>query len=1149
MTTNITGLTITSDKIKIDYSEGEVLPFAYYYNTKPSSDNTPDIISTGYTIKKATSDDILTNKDIIYFDTDSKQHTSLTTGLTTELEIEWYYPMQFTTLGYLISNNIKVVDIFEAESIPELVSSNDQDIINIYSDNDALNDKVYIFYTTFGRFTAPKYFSDYNLIISPIKTVETKTGPFIYINTNKNSIQNPNLKNYYFSKIFVYNTDITTNDDLYSKLKDIVSDADTLSLFKSCIDDDNVLLSNDTSNSKINDDPSDYLLIYIDSETDSDTDSETNKIYYIILDTISTGFNDTFTHLKNTFDSQVKEYIPEIISEEGKYYDYHTYYLIGISPPTYYKPDYFNIQRRLDFEVASSLNDMITTPDTYTYTWNNTYIAIATLYHNTHMITPIKLFSYNIAPANVFMFFGENSIYETVTALSSNMFLNCASKDQIKKLKVYDLNIAPNELLLNNVYPEQSMTNSHIFSINGNNLSNILYNTEVFTTEFLTSTPINNSKWLPKYLIEDKFTLEELFFKPTTAHPSYPLDQTASYYKDKSLNALALYGVNTISLKKDTSAAQLPQLTCDNPYGNMDDENETKPYPIAMFTPFIDTGSYPPILSNGNGVLWKDQHKFTSTSCNLTGTYNNYLLDNQTKKPQNFGFMEPNMNSDSEIKGNRFITMGFFTTSLTTTSIRPCLASTDFPNAASWMYDTLADYYAGYEKNSLDIWITSIREADGDVILSYGGYNGTMSADRLLANNKDIEPFSNDTTFITQIANKIKLQKIDWKWDTDDLVLLSSYGIGKIGDWHKTDNNYSWGYTGEGKDINNEQYENNLYACYYLSAKYYKVRWIDFDIEAASQNFSNWKSHIIRIYALKKLMMTNKYINVRYTFATNPVGLVYAYPILWLTMFSFKNCDIQVRKRLYINLMTMDYGDTAMIEAGFGTEDNKDTKYWKKVFELEYTTNEEYYKQLAEASVLAVCNTAMQMSAISQKLYDNDYTWLSDTTDDPSWVDGYFSRIGNTPMIGLNDSNFSAFTNKAAELMSGPKFVDFAKTIKVKKDSTTWNPDSLTDNLWTDGDMKENRPPPYDVYIKDPDSSKSLYQYMIEKFPNSFGSSGHISMWSLNRDINCTSQQVELNCTSGHTDTTQFQDKALEFSEIFQSGIADIISENSQSST
>ena len=1170
MTTNIIGLTITSNEIKIDYTQGPILPFAYYYgDTEPS--NLPTNISIGFTLKQAVADDILTKNDVIYFDTSNNK---LSVG--NDLEEEWYYPMQYTTLGILISNNIKVTDIYSTESLITLVASIDPDIKNIY-DNKALDDKVYQFYTTFGRFNVPDKFNDYNLIITPIKTVETSVLPFIYEEVGKlnnpghpeyiTSKQNEDLQIYYFSKIFVYNTDIKTTTDLKTKLQNAGMDTNTLKLIEECISDKNVLLSSEITNNPINpklkDNPLDYLLIYIDINT--------NKIYYIIINKPSAGTTDTFTQLSLVFSNNVQKYLPDITSKLGaNYTGYANTYAIGISPPTYYKSRYILSPPRLDFVPASTTSDLINVKDKWNVSWKNEYIATITLYSGVNYINPIKLFSYNIIPTNVFMLAGlhiDPTIYRKlpISNPAGSQFLNCISRDQLIEQTIYSKKIVPPNILIDNVYPSQSDTTSQIFSLNHYTISNILYDTTMFPTYFFS---VFNNSFQPTDIYNNPslFPLNHIFFKPTSANPSYPLDKGgADKNTDKSLNALAFYGTNIISLKKDISGTNLPHLSCDNPYGHMD--SEKRPYPTAMFTPFTDTGLYPPIVSNGNGLLWKNEYHFKSdkSNCKFNAVYNNFNTTAQnTKLPNTFGFMSDKMNGDTNMSGPRFITLAFLMTSLTKKDIRPCFASTDFGNV-SWMYDTMVDYYA--EKNSLDIWINSIRQKNGDVILSYGGYNGTMSADALILLNPG-SVFTDTTTFIKEMATPDILKNIDWKWDTNDLPLLSKYGIGKINEEHdKSPTNYSWGYTGPDTDHNNDQYKYNLYACYYLPARYYKVRWIDFDIEAASQNYTNWKSHIIRITALKKLMMTHPYINVRFTFPANPTGLVQAYPILWLTMFSFQKCEVSVRKRLYVNLMTMDYGDNAMTEAGFGTpaKTNQDDWHWDR-FHFRTTDyldpKKEWYKQLAQASILAVCNTARQMRLMSKEIYKKQATianpsdyWLNEDKVVSKWSEGYLAKIGNTPMIGLNDNNFSVLTNLGAKAISGINgddinFIQTAKDMKVKLGLPVngFQQTTIKDrfDLWkSSSEMVNNMPPEFSPYLMDitKKSTTSLYDVMIseaEGFTDSFGPSGHVSMWSLNRDIPCSKEQTNIKCSGGFKegDTEyQYQDKTLEFSEIFQKGV------------
>ena len=1158
MSTNITGLTITSNEIKIDYTQGPILPFAYYYGDTEPNPLPSNVTRELFTIKKAEAGDILTRNDIIYFDSKSDSNQNYPPSIA-NAEIEWYYPMQYTTLGIYVSNaKIPVLDIYKATSTLNLIATNDP-LKEIYSQT-ALSGEMYQFYTTFGRFNAPDNFNNYNFVITPIQSASTHIKPFIYTSSavvNKSHyVVNTDLPKYYFSNLFILNEN-TTIDAWKTSLKESKATPNVQVLINNCINDKNYLTSDETVSDETRPDdtikriaakmkmsPLDYLLVYI----------QDNIVYYTILNKLDPGYIDTFVNIRFN-SSLITDSIPSITSPQTVNAKY-AYWGIGTKEPSYYNKDYRQIPDKLDFKKATTTSQLCNEGCNSPI---NPYIALITLYEKETFIEPIKLFSYTITPTNVFMFYGIHSPFSTATHATYH-FLTCSTINEAKDMKIYQNNLVAPQELINNVFPDQSLTNSQIFSFNRNATTNPLYDYDIFPFTFGSQIGQTN-------IIQSDRTLENTFFKPTEENPIYPYNISSDQNTISKNNAMAIYGSKIITLKKDIAGTNLSQLSCTNPFGEIDDNFEKLTYPNVMFTPFTDVGLYPPQLSNGSGLLWQDGYHFKKddTMCKFDSKYYNYILNEatNTKTTNNFGYMG-SMVKDSTVKipGKRFITLAFLTTSLSRKDpldIRPCFGSIDFDDI-SWMYDTMVDYFQGFEKNSLDIWINSIRNAGGDIILSYGGYNGRMSADAFIANKNKDSRFS-DANFITNMVRNTTdasyiLQK-SWDWTSDDTyTALSPYGIDKVNTKHKSDSDYSWGYNGKDAKVNNDQYANNLFACYYLPAKYYKVRWIDFDIEASSQDYGNWKSHIVRIIALKKLMEENKYINVRYTFPTNPVGLAYAYPILWLTMFSFKNCDIQVRKRLYVNLMTMDYGDIAMKEAGF--DDN--TKYWKDVFNDKYTTDSKYYNQLAIASILAVCNTALQMKKMSKKLYGHEFNWINEngsakTGDNAKWSEGYLSRIGNTPMIGLNDSNFSALTVKAAETITD--FIERTKLIMVIEGSTTNGFTGKTLNsyaLWEEGSVMNNTPadnqlpPDFAPYIIDTTNTankRSLYDAMVtdEGFGPSFGSSGHISMWSINRDIPCVGTQVNINCSGGIQDKT-YQTDTLEFSKTFQKGVNNMNSQD-----
>ena len=461
--------------------------------------------------------------------------------------------------------------------------------------------------------------------------------------------------------------------------------------------------------------------------------------------------------------------------------------------------------------------------------------------------------------------------------------------------------------------------------------------------------------------------------------------------------------------------AQLQRLTDENSFGEPDAKSAID-YPSAMHTPYIDLGLYPPVLSNGGGMLWDDRyitkrgHMYSNKgnygwNANSSGSISLTLPSGNKSGYMSDMFCDSKSASYSESdcadisNSHKFITLAFLVTGIpgategnfydpsatiqTCTleapkkndtlpqcmNIRPCFASNNQPSQR-WMYDTMANYFWS-ETNSLDNWIGSIRGHDisSDIILSYGGYNGRMSAnvlwDIISCKNKQectalkSHPFS-EGQFISDIANDASLADISWAISTAGINALKNWGIFDVSSCHKSDNNYTWRC---GTKLPIDYYYNNLYAAYYLPMKYYRVRWLDFDIEAAQVTPSKWPSQVLRILALRKLMMENKYVNVRFTFPTFPTGLSQGYLILYLTMYTFYKCVPQVRKRLYINLMTMDYGDDMQGTQGFPDAPG--------------VGNSDISGIMGIGSVFAVCNVVQQMKAISKKLYkDNEFGWL-----------------------------------------------------------------------------------------------------------------------------------------------------------------------------
>ena len=594
----------------------------------------------------------------------------------------------------------------------------------------------------------------------------------------------------------------------------------------------------------------------------------------------------------------------------------------------------------------------------------------------------------------------------------------------------------------------------------------------------------------------------------------------------------------TKKTKKNASGEELPQLTCDNPFGTVDKGTQPS-YPLAMFTPYIDLGLYPPELSNGGGILWPNGYT-TKGTCLEGNTYVNTgsYGSEQGGVGNQYGYMTT-MDSGSNIKGSRFLTLAFLVSARgyvqqgneNELDIRPCFGGVN-TSTQVWMYDTMAKYYWN-ENNSLDKWIGSMRTYSNDqndkndIILSYGGYNNRMSADTLWNILNATGAKLTEDNLCSDIANYKGLKNLEI-----DITILEKYGIKDVNTEHDKDKNYQWGYTGKDKPTDLTQYRTNLYACYYLPMKYYKVRWLDFDVEAAAQGVLNWPSQILRILALRKLMMENPNVYVRYTFPTFPIGLDRGYPILYLTMYAFQDCDVSVRRRLYVNLMTMDYGDITSYGFTDSTSNpicaNKDPP-------------NEKCDIMGKAALFAVCNCVLQMQAISDTIYKGNpkYTpkngkdfWLMDGQEITTWKDSYYAHIGNTPMTGLNDITTEMFSPLSANVLKD--FVNNSKQYFYSENQD--GPPGLTEvsPIWTNSDyMKDYFPPNYTSLYYSDSGSQTLYDYLTANTGGFTNGSGHIAMWSLQRDTPCERGEggtyVSTSCSSSIPHQT-----VMQFSQIFQ---------------
>jgi len=1101
MTTNITGLTITSNEIKIDYTQGPILPFAYYYG-----DTEPKYVPEKYKSKNGSSgDDILTKDDIIYFDNNSPYPIL---DNAADLEKEWYYPMQYSILGQSVIRQ-KVSDIYK---------NNIQDSDDI---KDLFNQKLftnkYKFYSRFGRFDIPNLTGS-NVMVSVVKSQKEST-PFV-----KENVMNPEYNNnkYPCTKL------LFIDDTLPETTLNNIGSSDNVALLKAYNKDAFDILSKlpDTSGKSLKD----YLIVYCPS-----TDYNGFKF---AISTLKTSRSDTILWYKNNVDTEITNMTTSKTSELAYYNN---------TPPSIFLEDpllpAFNYTLANESDTLEGAG-LITCSDKYSCaTTSNIFLS---LYSNAKYIDPISLLSYNMNVSNnLFMYYGiSNSIIKFSGGLGDSIDPWAYSKISGDS-RASNALLAPSNLI-KYVNPDTNpdFLNKYILNISSvqdaESLAE-LYN-PLGSTIF--NAIINNINTNVKESKDIK--LNKLIFYPTPDMPDNILTDLST--------GLSIHQPNIYLIQKNKKTGpQLPQLSCDNPYGTINKKTDLS-YPNYMYTPYIDIGLYPPVLSNGGGYLFKNGYTLDikkDNKCTIKAIYNSIgyygrdiTYNNPNSKPNTDSYMKTMFSGDT-IPGQRFVTLAFLvsargdkvtkTDKVTNKLIhypidhRPCFGGVNSPPFQQWMYDTMADYYY-QEKNSLNNWINAIRQSDGDVILSYGGYNNKMCADALVTKHA-----IDDTTFIANLANYNDLKILpDKQADPDSpqrkiIDTLKTYYIDDVNSEHDNVSDYRWEYDGTSTP-NITQYDKNLYPCYYLPVKYYKVRWIDFDVEAVAQGIIQWKPQILRILALRKLMMENDYINVRYTFPVLPIGLDKAYFILWLTMYAFQDCNVSVRRRLWINLMTMDYGDIE--NYGFDNAKKKD------VFQKDSNKN----TIMGYASIFAVCNTALQMQKFSEQIYKGksnpkDY-WLNDGNQATTWSDGYFSRIGNTPMNGLNDSNDGAFTLTGAELVT-----DFIKSSNGVYASEMDSPSMylyINNPFWNKAKDTDLYPPQTYTCYKYADSGTPLYDSMKKHFPSTFGPSGHIGMWSFQRDTPCEYKEnpknVSTSCSSGLT-TFPFQTKALEYSTIFQKAI------------
>ena len=1036
---------------------------AYYYHTVATPDNIPP--SSKYNLIKIddTSTNVFSQKDIIYFDKSDPYSKDL------DIDIDkWYETLYGSWLSDNIFNNyttnkgVKVSNIFNnnfelSDSIKNVVDDIKGDVSKGGLGGDAEN---FLFYNRFSLYDIPE---NITWGLAPI--------------TDQHIINyNPFLSdtNYIIGQIaFIDDADPLTGSTTINNLKAININVDAIN--EAVTNGDVYSITEQSYPLELYNE--NILLIYCPS-----TSYKGYCFAYFNQSSVSLGSGYWF-----------KKYKDDIIS--------------SMTSKTKYKyTDYSNIAPVEYHNNILKLND-----------YNKTVFSDA----NTKLS---DLFSSN-NPINLGIIM-NNSDYKIVNV----NLLNSISINIQHPFIAHGNNSTVNSSLLsiNDIFTEYDTIKDSQPSINEN--LKLFNKNNIYTTKNWVKYNVNYSVYsVISYVELNKPTvltgnISDYVFYPTSTNKSPDLKITST----TPLFILLKYTMTKKS--KKTGGGELPVLTCDNPFGTPNTGTQPK-YPIAMFTPYIDLGLYPPELSDGGGYLWPDNYTTTggTKKCLEGNTYiNTGSYGSEQGGKSNTSSYMTDMFSGTIIPGNRFITLAFLVSAEgyvqqgqeINLNIRPCFGGVN-TSTQVWMYDTMANYYWN-EDNSLDKWIGSMRTADNpsDIILSYGGYNNRMSADTLWnifykIGNKD-NIILTEINLCDDIANYIDLKDLNNS-------NLEKYGILDVNSEHDKDNNYQWGYTGKDNKGDNKkpdetQYDKNLYACYYLPMKYYKVRWLDFDVEAAAIGLLNWQPQILRIIGLRKLMTENPNVYIRYTFPTFPNGLNTGYPILYLTMYAFQNCDVSIRRRLYINLMTMDYGDISQ----FGFINSTSTG-----------------DVMGVASLFAVCNTVLQMQKISETIYNGksnarDY-WLMNGDKITKWEDSYYAHIGNTPMTGLNDNVSEMFSPVSAKVLED--FVNNSKTYKIipeQINSTQIGVNNISP-LWTEQKYMggDNNPPLFPWVKYDISGSQSLYDYLTANTGGFTNGSGHIAMWSLQRDTPCDRGEgdsyVSTSCSSSNPEQT-----IMEFSQIFQ---------------
>lgn len=142
------------------------------------------------------------------------------------------------------------------------------------------------------------------------------------------------------------------------------------------------------------------------------------------------------------------------------------------------------------------------------------------------------------------------------------------------------------------------------------------------------------------------------------------------------------------------------------------------------------------------------------------------------------------------------------------------------------------------------------------------------------------------------------------------------------------------------------------------------------------------------------------------------------------------------------------------------------------------------------------------------------------------------AHIGNTPMTGLNDNVSEMFSPVSAKVLE-----DFVNnSTKYSYSEKSGGPPGLSNinPIWTDSKyMGNNLPPDYKILYYNASGSTSLYDYLTANTGGFTNGSGHIAMWSLQRDTPCDRGEgdsyVSTSCSSSNPEQT-----IMEFSQIFQ---------------